>query len=507
MVRRSSRRHSSSAKPTGIPQIPFQHVDNPYPPLEILTPEQVLAIHDASLRVLEKTGMRIDCPQTREMMQEAGCTVDHDTEIVLFDRGFVEQQVAQAPAQFDVRARNNQQTITFGGNRINFLPVGGPAFFTDREKGRRSGTFAELQDGLRILQSLNVVHGVNGGIFAPMDMNPQTRHLDTLRACYTLTDKMAAASLLGRTRAQDSIDMACIVMETDYEGLRKAPAIYGNINTNSPLVLDREMAQGAMTFAEHGQPVVITPFTLAGAMSPVTIPGALVQQNAEALAGIAFIQTVNPGNPVFYGSFTSNVDMKSGSPAFGTPEYVKATLASGQLARHYNIPIRASAPNASNLVDAQAAYETQMSLWACTMGHINLVNHSFGWLEGGLCCSFDKMILDAEMVQMMIENLKPLEINEDTLAVSAIEEVGHGGHFFGATHTMSRYDTAFYTPLLSDWQNYESWQEAGEKSATERATEIWKTLLEDFEAPYMDPAVQSKLDAFVERRKNEILAP
>ena len=504
MSRRSSHRRNKPDT-TCLQQIPFQHVENPYPPLEIINSDQIAAIHDASMRVLEKVGMRVDDPQTRDLLEHAGCKVDHDTTQVLFDRGFIEEQVAKAPATVQVRARNDERSLVFGGNRINFLPVAGPAFLTDREKGRRPGTFAEFQDGLRILQSLNAVHGVNGGIFAPMDMNPQTRHLDAQHACYTLTDKTTPATLMGRARAQDAIDMACITFQTDYDGLRKRPALYGNINTNSPLVLDREMAQGAMTFAEHGQPIIVTPFTLSGAMSPVTIPGALVQQNAEALAGISFVQTVNPGNPVFYGSFTSNVDMKSGSPAFGTPEYVKATLASGQLARHYGIPIRASAPNASNIVDAQAVYETQMSLWACVMGHINLINHAFGWLEGGLCCSFDKMIVDAEMVQMMIENLKPLEINEDTLAVSAIEEIGSGGHFFGAAHTMERYDSAFYTPMLSDWRNFENWSEAGALNATERATTIWKTLLEVYEPPHMDPSIRKALDSFVDRRKSEIL--
>ncbi|MBT4890273.1 MAG: trimethylamine methyltransferase family protein [Rhodospirillales bacterium] len=504
MPRRSSNRRN---KPDAfsIPQIPFQHVENPYPPLEILNAEQVSSIHDTSMKVLEKVGMRIDDPQTRELLENAGCKVNHDTTQVLFDRGFIEQQVAKAPSTVKVRARNDERSLTFGGNRINFMSVAGPAFLTDSDKGRRPGTFAELQDALRILQSLNVAHGANGGAFASMDLHPETRHLDTLNACFTLTDKVAPVSLMGRTRAQDAIDMACIMFQTDYEGLRKRPALYGNINTNSPLVLDREMAQGAMTFAEHGQAVIVTPFTLSGAMSPVTIPGALVQQNAEALAGISFIQTVNPGNPVMYGSFTSNVDMKSGSPAFGTPEYVKATLASGQLARHYGLPIRASAPNASNSVDAQAAYETQMSLWACVMGHINLVNHSFGWLEGGLCCSFDKMILDAEMVQMMVENLKPLEINEDTLGLSAIEEVGSGGHFFGAAHTMERYNNAFYSPILSDWQNFENWSDSGAQSATERATKIWKHLLEVYEAPPVAPSISKALDTFIERRKIEIL--
>jgi len=328
--------------------------------------------------------------------------------------------------------------------------VGGPAFVNDMDNGRRPGTLEEFRNGIRILQSINCCHFINNSIFACMDQPPTKRHLDTLYSLFTLMDKPVGASVLGRGRAQDSVDMACIVHNTDAAGLKERPVLVGNINTNSPLVLDTEMAQGAWTFAENGQPMIVTPFTLSGAMSPATIPGALVQQNAEALAGIAFLQTVNPGTPCIYGTFTSNVDMKTGSPAFGTPEYVKATLASAQLGRHYGVPIRASNTNASNVVDAQAAYESQMSLWACVLGHVNHVNHSFGWLEGGLSASFEKFILDAEMIQMLIESLTPLEISKETLGFDAIKEVGPGGHFFGAADTLTRYEKAFRN--LAGWR-------------------------------------------------------
>ena len=234
------------------------------------------------------------------------------------------------------------------------------------------------------------------------------------------------------------------------------------------------------------------------------MPGALVQQNAEALAGIAFLQTVNPGTPSIYGTFTSNVDMKTGSPAFGTPEYVQATLASAQLGRHYGLPVRASNTNASNVVDAQAAYESQMSLWACVLGHVNHINHAFGWLEGGLSASFEKFIVDAEMIQMLVESLTPMDISEETLGFGAIKEVGPGGHFFGAADTLSRYEKAFYEPMLSDWQNFENWEEAGKLTATDRANKIWKVLLEEYQAPAMDPAIRAELEAFVVRRKAEI---
>jgi trimethylamine--corrinoid protein Co-methyltransferase len=249
--------------------------------------------------------------------------------------------------------------------------------------------------------------------------------------------------------------------------------------------------------------MVLTPFTLAGAMAPATIAGALAQQNAEALAGLAFSQMVNPGAPVMYGGFTSNVDMKSGAPAFGTPEYTRAALAGGQLARRYNIPYRSSNANACNVVDAQAAYESEMSLWGAIMGHAGLVLHAAGWMEGGLCASFEKMVLDAEMLQMMAEFLSPIEVNEETLGFEAMREVGHGGHFFGTQHTLDRYETAFYAPIISDWRNYESWEEAGAHTATERANKLYQEILADYEPPPLDEARSDELTEFIARRKEE----
>jgi len=250
--------------------------------------------------------------------------------------------------------------------------------------------------------------------------------------------------------------------------------------------------------------VVVTPFTLMGAMTPVTLPAALAQQNAEALAGVVLTQLARPGAPVVYGAFTSNVDMKSGAPAFGTPENARSTLAGGQLARRYGLPYRSSNSSASNTVDAQAAYESQMTIWAAVMGHANLVYHGAGWMEGGLTASFEKIVLDAEMLQMMTEVLVPIQVDDDTLGLDAIREVGPGGHFFGAAHTLARYETAFYAPMLSDWRNFESWQEAGGRTATQRATDLWQKLLANYEAPPLDPAVAEALDAFVCRRKEEI---
>ncbi len=263
------------------------------------------------------------------------------------------------------------------------------------------------------------------------------------------------------------------------------------------------MIAGLLEMARMNQPVVATPFTLAGAMAPVTLAGALAQQNAEALATIALVQIVNPGAPVVYGGFTSNVDMKSGAPAFGTPEYAQAALVGGQLARRYRLPYRSSNANASNAVDAQAAYESQMSLWPAVMGHANMVMHGAGWMEGGLAASFEKFIIDIELLQMMSEFLQPLSIDKPELALDAMEEVGPGGHFFGAAHTLERYESAFYSPLVSDWQNFESWEQSGSETATQRAHRIYQQVLADFEPPPLDDAISDELNEFVARRTSE----
>jgi len=263
------------------------------------------------------------------------------------------------------------------------------------------------------------------------------------------------------------------------------------------------MLDGLLKMAEGGQVVILTPFTLSGAMAPATMAGALTQQNAEALAGITLVQLVNPGCPVIYGGFTSNVDMKSGAPAFGTPEATRAAMIGGPLARRNGVPYRSSAPNASTSADAQAAYESQMSLWGATMGHANMILHAAGWLEGGLVASFEKFIIDVDTLQMMAEVLTPIEVTDAALGIEAMREVGPGGHFFGAVQTLARYTDAFYAPVLSDWRNFEQWRAAGSPTAEQKANRVWKQALAEYFEPPMDPAIREELEAFVARRIEE----
>jgi len=272
------------------------------------------------------------------------------------------------------------------------------------------------------------------------------------------------------------------------------------INVNSPLVLDDAMLEGIIEMAKTNQLSILTPFTLAGAMAPVTLAGAIAQQNAECLAAYMLSQIVVPGAPIMYGGFISNVDMKSGSPAFGTPEYIKTAMAGGQLARRYGLPYRSSNVNASNAVDAQAAYESVFSLWGAIMGGANLIKHGAGWLEGGLVASFEKYILDVDLLQMFTEFLQPIKVTDAELGFDAIADVGPGGHFFATEHTQERYKTAFYPPILSDWRNFESWHEAGEPKTHEKANAVYKQALDEYQQPHLDESINEELIAFVDRR-------
>ncbi len=503
MARDVQRNRERRSRGGGLKQLPWRNYRNPYKPIEVLSAEQIETIHDASLRILEEIGIEFLDEGARKRLKSAGAAVEEGGLRVRFDRAMVTELVAKAPAEVTLHARNPERNLTFGGNHINFGSVASAPNVSDMERGRRPGNLADYCDLLRLSQSLNIVQFIAGYPVEPADIPPAIRHLDAHYAAITLTDRIWHPYSLGRERIADAIEMILIARGIDREQLAREPSLFSVVNSNSPLRLDGPMLQGMTEMAQHRQPIIMTPFTLSGAMAPATIAGALAEQNAEALAGIAYIQVVSPGAPVIYGGFTSNVDMKSGAPAFGTPEYTRAALAGGQLARRYRIPYRSSNACAANAVDAQAAYESEMSVWGAVMGHANMIMHGAGWMEGGLVASFEKMILDAEILQGMGEFLQPLVVDEETLAVDAIKEVGPGGHFFGVGHTLARYETAFYAPILSDWRNYETWRQAGALTAADRAHAIWKQLLAEYQPPPLDPAKEEALRAFVDRRKRE----
>lgn len=500
--RSAARAHGKGTGP--IPQLPRQRVRNPYPPMALLSADQVEAIHDASMRILEEFGIEVMSARALDLFARAGAVVDRATMTVRIDRGMVEEALRTAPSAYTLTPRNPDNTVHLGGDTLNFTLVAGPPNVHDMERGRRAGNHADYCDLVRLAQHFNAITMIGNQVCAPVELPANNRHLDTYLANLTLTDKSFHVSAIGRGRALDGIAMMAIARGMSMEALAEDPGVTTIISVNSPRRYDDAMSDGLITMAEHGQSVAVTPFTLMGAMSPVTLAGALAQQNAEALFGVVLTQLVRPGAPVMYGAFTSNVDMRSGAPAFGTPENAKANVASGQLARRYRLPYRTTPGSASNAADAQGAYETMMALWGAVLGHGNLIYHAAGWQEGGLTASFEKLIMDVEMIQHMIEFLKPIVVDAGELALDALGRVPTGGHFFGDAHTLQRYSTAFYQPILSNWQNYEAWQESGGLDATARATRLWKKALEEYEQPAMDPAIREALDAYVARRKEEI---
>jgi trimethylamine--corrinoid protein Co-methyltransferase len=501
--RAGNRRRGGAA----ISQLPWTIPTLTDAPVEPLRPEQVEAIDNAAMRILEEVGIDFLHPEARAHLKAAGADVDPCSERVRFDRALVRDLVAKAPSEFTITPRNPARTVSIGGRHQVFSTVASPPNCSDLDRGRRAGTLEDYRNFLRLAQAFNCIHLVGGYPVEPVDVHASIRHLECIRDKLLLTDKAVHAYALGTERVEDAMEMVRIGAGLSWEEFEAAPRMFTNINSSSPLKHDWPMLDGAMRLAARGQMVSVTPFTLAGAMAPVTLAGAIAQQTAEALAAIALLQHIRPGAPVVMGSFTSNVDMKSGAPAFGTPEYIRATQMSGQMARFYGLPLRATNACAANCPDAQAAWESAFSLWAVQSGHANVVYHAAGWLEGGLCASFEKFVMDCETLQQLVWLNREIDTSEAALAVDAIAEVGPTGHFFGCQHTQERYETAFYAPFLSDWRNFESWQESGAVQTPERANRLLKEILAAFEPPAMDAARREELDAFVDRRIAEGGAP
>ncbi len=502
MIRKRSRKRT--VDPGQLVKPRLEQLFNPYAPIKVLSDSDLDLIHDASMRILEDIGLEVLNERALGLYEADGAKVDWDRQLVYLGRDQIIKRLQTVPSEFIMHSRNAERNRLVGRNAINFTTVSSAPNSSDLEGGRRTGNFEDYCNFLRLTQGADVIDFFSGYPVEPIDIPPHTRHLDATLAALTLTDRAFSCYCLGGGRVNDGIEMTAIARGVDRDTLRNQPSIITVVNTNSPLRVDGSMLDGLIEMAENGQPTIVTPFTLSGAMCPITIAGALAQQNAEALGVIALSQIVNPGAPMVYGGFTSNADMRSGAPAFGTPEYTKAALASGQLARRYNLPFRSSNTNASNCVDAQSAWESQMSLWGSVMGHANIIKHAAGWLEGGLCASFEKFIIDIDMLQMMAETLKPIEVNESTLALDAIREAGHGGHFFGTSHTMANYTTAFYDPIVSDWSNFETWFENGEKTAYQRANEIYRQRLIDYKEPPIDEQIRVSLEKYCAERRREI---
>ena len=508
--RRGGGRAGNAARRGGnvIDQMPWRIPVNIDAPTEPLTPEGVEAVHDGAMRILEEIGIVFLNEESLALFKEAGCKVEGET--VKMGRDWVMEMIAQAPAEFTITPRNPARALPIGGKHILFGNVSSPPNYYDLEIGKKvTGNRKQCADLLRLTQYFNCIHFAGGYPVEPVDIHASIRHLDVVHDKLTLTDKVAHAYSLGQERVEDVMEMVRISGGWTHEEFEASPKMYTNINSTSPLKHDVPMIDGCLRMIRRGQAVFVTPFTLAGAMAPVTMAGAVAQSIAEALAAIALFQYVRPGSACVIGTFTSNVDMKSGAPAFGTPEYMRATQMTGQMARCYGLPMRASGSCAANVPDGQAMWETSNAMWSAVQSGTNVVYHAAGWLEGGLIASPEKFVMDCEVLQMIQRYMEPqiCDTSADGIALDAIREVGSDGHFFGIEHTQERYETAFYQPFVSDWRNFEGWDLAGGVWTAERAHGIFKEIIANFEEPPMDAGIKEELAAFVEKRKREGGAP
>ena len=484
-------------------QMPWKQPVNIDAPTEPLGPEGVQAIHKGCMTILSTIGIEFLNPEACAILKEAGCKVDGTN--VKMDEDFVMEMVGHAPAEFTITPRNKDRTIKIGGRNMAFGNVSSPPNSWDLKRGKRSGDFETYKEFIKLTQFFNCIHFAGGYPVEPIDIHAGVRHLDCLYEKLTLTDKVVHAYSLGRERVEDVMEMVRIAGGMTREEFDSDCHMYTNINSVSPLQHDFPMLEGAMIHARRNQATIVTPFTLAGAMAPVTMSGAVALSLAEGLAAIALLQYINPGCPVGIGTFTSNVDMKTGAPAFGTPEYMRATQMTGQMARFYDIPMRSSGVCAANVPDGQAMWETSNSLWAAVQSGTNVVYHAAGWLEGGLIASPEKFIMDCEVLQQIQRYMDPATFatTEDDIGLDAIREVGPGGHYFGCQHTQERYETAFYKPMISDWTNFEGWELNGSVWTAERAHNMHQGIMAEFEAPPIEEAIVEELNDFVARRKSE----
>jgi trimethylamine--corrinoid protein Co-methyltransferase len=474
---------------------------NKMPRYDVLSEDALSKLDGGWRRLVTEIGVEFMSDRALDLFRAAGQRVEEHT--VFLDPDFVLEQVAKAPREFDVQARNPANNVHIGGDSMAFGAVYGPPFVRQGDV-RRDGTMDDFRNFSKLAQSFAVLDSAGGVVCEPNDTPLDSRHLDMTYALQTLTDKIYMGNVVSGVNAADTVNMGAILFG-GRDKIEKTPASISLINCNSPLRWDDRMLDALFEYVEAAQPVVLTPFILMGAMSPVTIPAALVQQIAEALSGIALAQLIRPGAPVIFGSFLSNIDMQSGSPTFGTPESGIGLLCTGQIARHFGLPFRTGGGLTSSQVpDAQAGYEALMTMLPTFLAGANWVMHSAGWLEGGLVAGYEKFVVDVEILQMLQAEFTPLEIDEGSLAFDAHTEVGHGGHFLGAMHTLERFRTCFYRPMLSSSDNYERWMRGGGLDAAARATKIYQQKLEEYEPPPIDDAIRQELEEYVVRRRAEL---
>lgn len=504
---RRRRGRGAEVAPAPKRDVNYRQLKNPFPPMEVFSADQIADMHASALRLLQELGIKVLLPEARRLYAKAGAKVDEDTEMVFIGKDMVEAAVASAPKSIACRAGARHRDFTLELGSLVFQPGAAAPNATDLERGRRPGSGRDYLEFLKLTHHFDVFQMISP-LVEPQDVPTNVRHYFTTRAQMELTDKFPFFFSRGTPQVLDCFQMLATARGLSDDEFRSDARCYTIINTNSPRTLDIPMAQGLIDFARHGQISIITPFTLMGAMAPITVAGAITLSHAEALAALTLTQLANPGAPVCYGTFTSNVDMKSGAPAFGTPSHFQASLAAGQLARYLGLPWRSAAGSASNINDVQAANENQFGLWGCLMAGATVIIHSAGWLEGGLTVSYEKLVSDAEVLNMVAElcngaQAGPSEIGFD----SALREVDPSGHFFATSQTMERYNTEFYQPHLHDYANFGTWTERGSVDANNRATGVWKDILANFESPVQNSDRLGDLHEFIARRTEEGGAP
>ena len=476
--------------------------DKRVPHYELLSEDAMATIEGGWRRLISEIGVEFLHDDAVELFRQAGQRIEG--QVVHFDPDFVLEQVAKAPSEYDLVARNPGRTVRVGGRHMFFAPTQGPPFVREGDQ-RREATLADFERFCRLSQTFDQLDTPGGLCCEPNDRPLDSRHLDMLLAVQTLTDKPYMGAVITGEAARDTLAMTDILFGPD-DADRPEARVFAVVNANSPLRFDTRMLEAMIVYAEADQVNVITPFLLMGAMAPASVPAALVQQTVEALAGLSLTQLIRPGAPVILGSFLSHTDMQSGSPGFGGPESAIGLLCSGQIARRFGIPWRAGGGflTSSQLPDAQAAYEGLNTMLPAFLAGANYVEHAAGWLESGLVASYEKFIVDIEMLRMLQEEFKPLEVDEESLAYGAHQEVGPGGHFLGAVHTLERFRDCFYRPLLSSTENFERWERNGAQDAAARAAGIWRETLERYEQPPLDDGVRAALEEFVTRRRTEL---
>jgi trimethylamine--corrinoid protein Co-methyltransferase len=501
------RGRGDGSPPPSARAVNYSQLRNPFPVMNVFSADEIENMHHTALRILQELGVKVLLPEARRILAAAGARVDEDSQMVWLGHDMVEAAVASAPKSILCMAGTRARDIRMELGALTFQPGAGCPHATDLDRGRRPGSGRDFRELTQLTQHFDVFQ-MMPPLVEPQDIPTHLRHYFTMDAQLTLSDKFPFVYSRGTRQVLDSFEML-----KDFRGLSEAeflanPQCYTIINTNSPRTLDIPMAQGLIDFARHGQMAIVTPFTLMGAMAPITVAGAITLSHAEVLASITLNQLVCPGAPICYGTFTSNVDMKSGAPALGTPTHFQASLAAGQLARFLGLPWRSAAGSAANLNDVQAANENQMGLWGCLLAGATIIIHSAGWLEGGLSISYEKLITDVEVLNMIAELCAGRTAGVDEIGFdTAIAEVTPGGHFFATTQTMARYNTEFYEPVVHDYANFGTWTDRGTQDASTRATAVWKGILAADRRPDVDGARVEALHAFIDKRTAEGGAP